>query len=114
MRYTKIRAATKWWEPHTKKPKDFSSITFDEHNNTYSKVWQPGSKLMLGKNTSTLPTLKITYKIIPSSNIIYLKSILISRQYVLLLVLLHNTVNIRTCHIYPSQQTISHGIMPYY
>ena len=30
-----------------------------EHNNKFGKGWSPGSELMLGTNTSTLPTLKI-------------------------------------------------------
>ena len=48
------------WNSGTHKPRNsiFSSAKFDEHNNKFSKEWSPGSELMLGKNTSTLPTLK--------------------------------------------------------
>ena len=42
---------------------------------------------------------------------IYLKSMLISHQEDFLLVLFHNTVNITTRHIFPSQQTIALGII---
>ena len=41
---------------------------------------------------------------------VYLKSMLISHQDVLLLVSFYNTVNIIKCHIPPSKQTIAHGI----
>ena len=55
--YTNNRATMKWWYPHTKKLKYCSSENFDEHKNKFGKRWSPGSELMLGKNTSTLPTL---------------------------------------------------------
>ena len=54
-----IRATMKWWDPHTKKLKYFSSAKFDEHKNKFGKGWSPGSELVLDANTSTLPTLKI-------------------------------------------------------
>ena len=41
------------WDPHTKRLKYCKSAKFDEYG------WSPGSDLMLGKNISTLPTLKI-------------------------------------------------------
>ena len=50
----------KWWDPHTKKLKYCSSTKVYEHNNKFCKGWSTGSKLMLGKNTSNLPTLKIS------------------------------------------------------
>ena len=56
--YTKIRSTTKWWDPHTKRLKYCLSSKFDENNNRFGKCWSPGSELMLGTNTSTLPTLK--------------------------------------------------------
>ena len=59
MGYTNSRATMKWWEPHTKKLKYCSSARFDSYNNKFGKGWSPGSELMLGKNTSTLPTSKI-------------------------------------------------------
>ena len=59
MSYTNIRAKIKWWEPHIKKLKYFSSAKFDEHNNKFGKGWSPGSELKIGKNISTLSTLKI-------------------------------------------------------
>ena len=54
MGYTNSRATIKWWNPHTKKLKYFSSVKFDEHNNTFGKVWSPGSELILSKNISIL------------------------------------------------------------
>ena len=59
MDYTNIRATIKLWYPHTKIPKYCSSKKFDEQNNIFGKGWSPGSELILGTNTSTLPTLKI-------------------------------------------------------
>ena len=59
MGYTSIRATKKWREPHTKILKYCSSAKFDEYNNKFGKGWSPGSELMLGKNISTPPTLKI-------------------------------------------------------
>ena len=59
MCYKNIRAKIKWWDPHTKKLKYCSYEKFDEHNNKFGKVLSPGSELVLGKNISTLPTLKI-------------------------------------------------------
>ena len=53
------RATIEWWYPHTKELKYSSSAKFGEHNNKFGKGWLPGSELMLGTNTSTLPTLKI-------------------------------------------------------
>ena len=64
MGYTNSRATMKLWDPHTKKLKYFSSKSFDENKNKFGKVWSPGSDLVLGINTSTLPTLKID----PSDN----------------------------------------------
>ena len=58
MGYTNTISTIKWWDPHTKKFKYCSSEIFDEHNNKFVKGWSPGSELMLGTNTSTLPTLK--------------------------------------------------------
>ena len=49
----------KWWVSHTKKLKYCLSAEFDEHNNEFGKGWSPGSKIILGTNTSTLTTLKI-------------------------------------------------------
>ena len=113
MGYTNSIDKMKWWEPHTKKIRYCSSAKFDEHNNKFVKGWSPGSDLMIDTNDSTLPKLKFTSHIISSSNMIYLNSILISHQGVLILVSLHNTVNIITYHISTSQQTIAHGMMPY-
>ena len=59
MCYTNSRATIEWWDPHTKKLKYFSSEKFDEHNNKFGKGWSPGSKIKLGTNILTLPTLKI-------------------------------------------------------
>ena len=59
MGYTNIRATMKYWEPHTKIIKYCSCRKIDEHNNKFGKGWSPGSKLILGKNISALPTLKI-------------------------------------------------------
>ena len=59
MCHTNSRAAIKQCDPHTNKLKYFSSEKIDEHNNKFGKAWSPGSELMLGKNISTLPTLKI-------------------------------------------------------
>ena len=49
----------KWWYPHTKKLKHFSSANFYGHNNTFGKGWSPGSELTLSTNIPTLKTLKI-------------------------------------------------------
>ena len=49
----------KYRDSHTKKLKYCSYEIFIEHNNKFSKGWSPGSEIMLGKNTSTLPTLKV-------------------------------------------------------
>ena len=49
----------KWWDPHTNKFKCFSSATFYEHNNKLGKGCSPGSELIFGTNTSTLPKIKI-------------------------------------------------------
>ena len=49
----------KWCDPHTKKLKYCSSVKFYEHNNKFGKGWSPGSELMIGKNISNVPTLKI-------------------------------------------------------
>ena len=59
MDYTKSRATMKWCYPHTKKLKYFLSETIDEHKNKVGKGWSPGTELMLGVNTSTLPKLNI-------------------------------------------------------
>ena len=59
MSYTNIIFTMKLWDPHNKKIKYCSSGIFDEHNNKYGKGCSPGSELMLGTNTSTLPTLKV-------------------------------------------------------
>ena len=58
MGYKKIRATIKWWDPHTKRLKYCPYNFFDEYNNKFGKGCSPGSELMLGANTSTLPTLK--------------------------------------------------------
>ena len=55
----KNKATMKWWDPHTKKFKYFSSAKFDQQKNKFGKGWSPGSETMLGTNISTLPTLKI-------------------------------------------------------
>ena len=47
MGYTKIRAAIKWWEPHTKKIKYVSYAKSDKHNNKFVKGWSPSSELMI-------------------------------------------------------------------
>ena len=70
MGYTNSRATIKWWYPLTKKLKK-SSADFDAHNNKIDKVWSSGSKLILGTNTSTPLTLKLTPHIIPAPNMIY-------------------------------------------
>ena len=49
----------KWWYPHKKRPKTFSSAKLNEHNNKFGNGWSPGSELMIVTNISTLPTLKI-------------------------------------------------------
>ena len=59
MGYTNSRAIMKWWDPHTKRLKYCSSAKFDAYNNKCGKGWLPGYELMLGTNTSTVPTLKI-------------------------------------------------------
>ena len=59
MGYTNRRATMNLRKQHTKRLKYCSSEKFDEHNNKFGKGWSPGSELMLGKNISTLPTLKI-------------------------------------------------------
>ena len=59
MGYTCIIATVKFWDHHTKKLEYFSSAKFDEHNKKLGKLWSPGSELMLGTNTSTLPKLKL-------------------------------------------------------
>ena len=59
MVYKNIRATMKWWDPHTKKLKYCSSAKIDEHNNKLVKGWSLGSELIIGTNTSTLPTLQI-------------------------------------------------------
>ena len=48
-----------WWYPQIKIIKYCSYVKFYEHNNKFVKAWSPGSELMLVKNLSTLPTLKI-------------------------------------------------------
>ena len=58
MDYTNSRPTMKWCEPHTKRLKYCSNVNCDEHDNNFGRGWSPGSKLMLGTNTSTLPTLK--------------------------------------------------------
>ena len=58
MGHINSRSTMKWWDPRTKKLKYCSSKTIDEYNNKFGKVWSPGYELMLGTNTSTLPTLK--------------------------------------------------------
>ena len=58
-----------------------------EHNNKFGKGWSTGSEIMIGTNNPTPPTLKSTSKITPSSNMIYLKSMYISHQEALPLVL---------------------------
>ena len=107
MGYTKSISTIKWWYPHTKKLKYYLSAKFENYNNKFGKGWSPGSELMLGTNKYTFQ--KQTSKIILSSKMIYLKSILISHQQVLLLELYHNTMNIITCHIFTSQQIIAQG-----
>ena len=59
MGYTNIVATIKWWYPHTKKLKYFSSAKFDEHKNKFGKWWSPGYPLINGTNISALPMLKI-------------------------------------------------------
>ena len=66
MGYTNSIAIMKWWYPHTKRLEYCSSAEFDEHNNKFGKGWSPGSELMLGKNISTLPTLKTELSDYPS------------------------------------------------
>ena len=58
MGYTNRKATMELWDPHTKKLKYFSYAKFDEHNNKFGKRWPPGYEIMLGTNTSNLPTLK--------------------------------------------------------
>ena len=70
----------KWWDPHTKNLKYFSSAKSDEHNNKFGKGWSPGSELIIGANNSTLPILKLNSLIIPSLKMIYLKSMPIYHQ----------------------------------
>ena len=59
MGYKNSRDTMKWLDPDTKKLKYCSYEKFDEHNNRFGKGWSPGSELMLGTNTFTLPTLKL-------------------------------------------------------
>ena len=61
MGYTISRNTMICWDPHTKILKHCSSEYIDEHNNKYSKGWSQGSKLMLGTNISTVPTLKVDF-----------------------------------------------------
>ena len=56
MVYINSRSIMKWWYPHTKKLRYFSSEKFDEDNNKLGKGWSPVSELMLGTNIYTLPT----------------------------------------------------------
>ena len=58
MGYKNSRSTMKWWDPHKKRLKYCSSAKFDEYKNKFGKGWSLGSELMLGTNTSTLPTLK--------------------------------------------------------
>ena len=74
----------KWWDPHTNKIKYFPSSKFDKYNNKVGQGWSPGSEIMLGTNMSTLPKLKLTSRVILSSKMIYLKSMLIYHKEVLL------------------------------
>ena len=92
---------------HTKKLKYCSSEKLDENNNKFGKGWSPVSELVTGTNVSTITTLKLISKITPSTKIIYLKSVLISHQEVLLLASFHDTVNITTCNITPSFKKIA-------
>ena len=77
MGYNNIRYAMKWRDSHTNKFKYCSCEKFDEHNNKFGKGLSPGSKLMTGKNISTLTTLKNNLSYHPLSNMICLKSMLI-------------------------------------
>ena len=61
MVYTNSRAKIKFWDPHTKKFKYFSSEVFDEYNNKFGKGWSPGYEIMLGTNNYTFTTLKIDF-----------------------------------------------------
>ena len=49
----------KGWDLHTKRLKYCSSGIFNEYKNKFGKGWSPESELMLGTNTSYLPTLEI-------------------------------------------------------
>ena len=55
MVYTNSIATMKWWDPHTKKVKYFSSTKFDKNKNKLGKGWSPGFELITGTNNSTLP-----------------------------------------------------------
>ena len=46
-------------DPHTKNLKYCSYKKCYEHKNKFGKGWSTGSELMIGKNNSTLTTLKI-------------------------------------------------------
>ena len=93
-----------FWDPHTKKLKYCSSENSDEHNNKFGKGWLPGSELMNGMNIFTLSKFKID----PSDQAFIKDDIFevnaIFHQEVLILELLHHTLNIITCHIYLSQK----------
>ena len=102
----------KWWDPHTKKLKYFLSAKFDEYNNKFGKGWSPGSQIMTRTNIYTFLTFKIDPSNHPFGNMIYLKSMLIYHQEVLLLVSMKNNVNIITSHLSPSQPKTANGIMP--
>ena len=61
MVYTNSIATMKWWDPHTKKVKYFSSTKFDKNKNKLGKGWSPGFELITGTNNSTLPKLKVGF-----------------------------------------------------
>ena len=57
MGYTSRRATMKWWDPHTKRLKYYSSAKFDKHNSKLGKGWPTVSELITGTIFFTIPTL---------------------------------------------------------
>ena len=73
MVYTNSRDTMIWWDPQTKKLKYCSYENFNEHNNTFEKIWSHGSALMNGTNISAPPTIKWIFYTTASTKMIYLR-----------------------------------------
>ena len=112
MGYTNIRDTMKLWDPNNQRNSNI--VRLKKLMNITINLVKDGHQVLNSFLAQILPPLqhyKSTSQIIPSSNIIYLKPMSITYQEVLLLALQKNTVNITSCHISPSQQIMSHGIM---